>query len=101
MSELRKQTRVEQTLSEVERFQNEFDCWKERRDKADEKQQNQRQLTALATVVTKALTDISEDVGQILFRQLVYQFLCARSLEVKAHVQRPLRLKGKPPIRRR
>ena len=66
MSELRKQTRVEQTLSEVERFQNEFDCWKERRDKADEKQQNQRQLTALATVVTKALTDISEDVGQIL-----------------------------------
>jgi hypothetical protein len=66
MSELRKQTRVEWTLSEVERLQNEFDRWKEKRDKADRKQQNQTQLTALAIVVEKALTDIKEDVGEIL-----------------------------------
>lgn len=67
MSVIRKQIRVEQTLSEIERLQNEFDRWKARRDEADkEKEQYQTQLKALKEVVAKALADIREDTGKIL-----------------------------------
>jgi len=67
MSDLRKQIRIEQTLGDAERLQNEFDDWKTRREKADkEKNQYRTQLQALQQVITRALGDTRTDTQAIL-----------------------------------
>ena len=65
MTSLRKQVRIQQTLGEIERLQNEFDVWQKHRKETDGKQQYRTQLDALHDVVAAVLVDIGEDTKSI------------------------------------
>jgi hypothetical protein len=64
-SDLRNTVRVDQSRHEIERLQNEFREWKQRRDAADDKRQYETQLNALETVVQRALAGVEKDIAAI------------------------------------
>ncbi|MGH2535941.1 MAG: hypothetical protein ACRDHL_00935, partial [Candidatus Promineifilaceae bacterium] len=86
MSDLRRQIRVEQSFSAVERLRNEFSAWLGRRAQADAKGQYQTQLAALETLVCQALADIETDAGRLLEQALALgeHYAACRLLENRA-----------------